>query len=113
MTWLGHMHLSPELVQTSQCSTTQAKWVWGIREAESGDFMVFLQHSSEVKVDIPLTALVAGDMELLPTQFFECRSPQSPGSIGIQKNLRQLADRCSSPFGSFPIGQIMHAIAPH
>lgn len=113
MTWLGHMHLSPELVQTSQCSTTQAKWVWGIREAESGDFMVFLQHSSEVKVDIPLTALVAGDMELLPTQFFECRSPQSPGSISIQKNLRQLADRCSSPFGSFPIGQIMHAIAPH
>jgi len=113
MTWLGHMHLSPEFGQSSGQSASQTKWMWGINESEEKDFIVHLVHSSDVRVDIPLAALVSGDMEFLPNQFREQITPQSPGAVSVQKKLSQLADRCSSPFGSFPIGQIMHAIAPN
>jgi hypothetical protein len=121
ITWLAHINLSPERI--SPCENKIAtKWIWGVSESQIKDqkcreFLVYLHHLTHIRVNIPLGALVSGDMNLLPPEFLQWRSstPQSPGLdvVTLQNKLDMIADRCASPFGSFPIGQLMHAIAPN
>jgi hypothetical protein len=74
--WLNRRNLSP---RTSTHSKTE--WVWHIECSSQEHHTVTLTHSSlGTRINIPLTALIAGDVKLLPHDFYhigevkKCRS---------------------------------------
>ena len=121
LTWMGHMHLSAEITSDLSASKLKTQWVWGISKSHTKDtrYVIRLRHCADYFVEIPLATLVSGDMEQLPSQFLDkCTDSELQLATAgnnieeIHTKLTNLAHRCTSPFGSFPIGQIMHAIAP-
>jgi hypothetical protein len=121
LSWLRRRNLSPASEATAPSSKdASTEWTWHVNSpAAALSSSVTVTHCSGARVDIPLAALVSGDMRLLPVDYYtsdvdgtDKNSEDQEAMSHIQQSLNGIAARCSSPFGSFPVGQILHAVAP-
>eukprot|EP00602_Paraphysomonas_sp_CaronLab_P007566 CAMPEP_0185021994 /NCGR_PEP_ID=MMETSP1103-20130426/4696_1 /TAXON_ID=36769 /ORGANISM="Paraphysomonas bandaiensis, Strain Caron Lab Isolate" /LENGTH=1963 /DNA_ID=CAMNT_0027553841 /DNA_START=9 /DNA_END=5900 /DNA_ORIENTATION=+ len=125
LSWLNRRNLSPlQPSLADKMLASECEWTWHIEKSSQTSFnegyAVVMQHTSGACVRIPLHTLVSGDMKLLPIQSIKlkssyvdsdsCVEETDTALLKVQQSLDGIAARCSSPFGSFPLGQLMRAV---